>query len=55
MAGIYSYRCMREIIIIIIIIIILMLLLVTPTDIAKPKAACALRFSWAATSSNLVL
>jgi len=52
MAGIYSYRCMREIIII---IIILMLLLVTPTDIAKPKAACALRFSWAATSSNLGL
>ena len=23
--------------------------------IAKPKAACALRFSWAATSSNLGL
>jgi len=23
--------------------------------IAKPKAACALRFSWAATSSNLCL
>jgi len=28
---------------------------ITAQFIAKPKAACALRFSWAATSSNLGL